>query len=76
MSIKIFLAIEFSANEYLWAVSILDYIVKILGCELSLVIPHIFPSDTLKPHFDECALRKMILVALIRGVSADPCIVN
>ena len=39
------------------------------------MIPHIFPSDALEPHFDQCALREMILVALIKGVSADPGII-
>lgn len=76
LSLKAFVFLVFSTIEYLGAVSILDDIVEILGCELSPVIPQIFPSDTLEPHFYECALREMILVALIRGVSADACIVN
>lgn len=75
-SIQVFLVLLFSTSEHLGAISILDNIVEILGCDLSPVIPHIFPSDTLEPHFNECALREMILVALIRGVSSDPCIVN
>jgi hypothetical protein len=76
LSLKAFVVLVFSTSEYLGAVSILDDIVEILGCELSPVIPHIFPSDTLEPHFYEFALREMILVALIRGISADACIVN
>jgi len=53
LSLKAFVVLVFSTSEYLRAVSILDDIVEILGCELSPVIPNIFPSDTLEPHFDE-----------------------